>query len=66
MSKEYISTKEIIERGNALNDLYSAYMNASGKDKSQKRHIFYDALNKYREDVHTYIGANPVDISEAL
>lgn len=66
MSKEYISTKEIIERGNALNDLHAAYMNASGNDKSQKRHIFNDALQKYRKDVQTYIGANPADITEAL
>ena len=66
MSKQHISTKEIIERGNALNAIHSEYMNASGKEKSQKRQEFYEEWQKYRSDVQTYIGANPADISEAL
>ena len=61
-----VSTDEIIEKGNELNDIYRSYKNSAGIDKELKWMEFLAASNEYRKDVHAYICTNPADIARAL
>ena len=66
MKKTYISTEEIIKRGNELNKKHRAYKKAEPKDKPDRWKEFYEAWQKYRSEVNAYVKTYPLDISDSL
>ena len=64
--KHYISTVEVIERGNQLNKLHAAYKNSCQKDKKSKWQEFLAASTEYQKLVHDCIVYNSSGISDLL
>ena len=64
MSKPYITSEEILEKGKNLNDIHKRYKD-SGFNKRIKNE-FYEACENYRKDVYTLIQSNPYDIIKTL
>lgn len=62
----YITTQEIIEKGNELNIKHQEYKNSTGKERQIKWQEFYSAWQDYRIQVQAYIKTNPIDISDSL
>ena len=66
--KKYLTTTEILEKGNELNRVYADYKQAEKpRDKKSKWRAFYEAAEQYRQDFAEYLRtANPADISKTL
>lgn len=63
---KYITTKDIIEKGNILNEKHAEYKEATGKEKVKKWQEFYSAWQEYRTEVQAYVRTKPIDISDTL
>ncbi len=64
--KRYISTNEIIEKGNELNKLHAAYKDSTPKEKASRWQESFAAWTEYQHIVHCYIETKPADISDLL